>query len=137
MDLVGRRSAEPRLFCLIDKAKRNQRRSIDRAGHRQSVIDLIILNRLPRYPAQHAINRFAVITELLQRVLHIGDDLVRRQTIIPIDRPIVSVVRIIGIVTVSWIPISQVPRVEAAAEYIDGMAVIPPPIPIMTISMPW
>ena len=90
MDLVGRRSAEPRLLAsLIDKAKRNQRRPIDRASHIQPVIELIICNRLLCYRSEHAINRLREIAELLQRVLHVGDDLVRRQTIIPIDRPIV------------------------------------------------
>src|SRR5207248_310071 len=101
---------------LIDKSKRNQRRSIDRARHRQVILHLVILNRRSRYRAEHAINCFTEISELLQCVLHVGDNLVRWQTIITIGRPIVSVVRIIRIVTVSRIPISQVPRVKAAAD---------------------
>src|SRR6476660_6415208 len=104
------------VLTLIDKSKCNQRRPIDRASDIQPVIELIICNRLLSYRSEHAINRLSEIAELLQRVLHVGDDLVRRETIIPIDRPIVRIVRIIGIVTVSWIPISQVPGVKPAAD---------------------
>src|SRR5205823_4773711 len=101
---------------LIDKPKRNQRRSIDRAGDRQAVVQLIICNRLSRYRSEHAIDRLGEVAELLQLVLHVGDDLVRRQTIIAVDRAVVSVVRIIRIVSVSRIPVSKVPSVKAAAD---------------------
>src|SRR5438067_1290936 len=113
---IARGAADPPPPALIDKSKRNQRRPIDRASHIQPVIELIICNRLLSYRSEHAINRLSEIAELLQRVLHVGDDLVRRQTIIPIDRPIVCIVRIIGIVAVSGIPIPQVPRVKPAAD---------------------
>src|SRR4029077_19501554 len=101
---------------LINKSKRSQRRPIDRASHRQVILPLVILNRRARYRTENTIDSFTEVSELLQRVLHVGDDLVGRQTIIPIDWSIVSVVRIVGIVAVSWVPISQVPRIKSAAD---------------------
>src|SRR5438477_1193852 len=114
---IARRSGRSTLVVvLIYKPERNQQWPVDRPRHRQVILYLVILNRRPRYRTEHAINCFTEVSELLQRVLHIGDDLVRRQTVITVDRPIVSVVRIVGIVAVSRIPITQVPRVKPAAD---------------------
>src|SRR5207237_6127906 len=113
---IARGAADPPPPPLIDKSKRGQRRPIDRASDIQPIVELIICNRLLRYRSEHAINRLSEIAELLQPVLPVCDDLVGRETIIPIDRPIVIIVRIIGIVAVSRIPIPQVPRVKPAAD---------------------
>src|SRR6476660_8703138 len=101
---------------LINKSKRSQRRPIDRASHRQVILHLVILNRRSRYRTEHTIDSFTEVSELLQRILHVGDDLVWWQTVITVDGPIVSVVGIVGIVAVSRIPVTQVPRVKPAAD---------------------
>src|SRR6476620_10744075 len=113
---IARRSgstpaSESRVSPLPNKPERNQQWPVDRARHRQVILYLVILNCRLRHRPEHAINRFAEITELLQRVLHIGNDLVRRQTIVAVNRPVVGIIRIIGIVTESRIPITEVPRI--------------------------
>src|SRR5512132_2196087 len=129
-------ASESRVSPLPNKPERNQQWPVDGARHRQVILYLVILNCRLRHRPEHAINRFAEITKLLQRVLHVGNDLVRRQTIIPVGRSIIRVVRIVIVVTPSRIPIAEVPRIKSAANQNDGVAMIPPPVSIMMILMP-
>src|SRR5205807_2539956 len=72
-----------------------------------------------------------IITLLLERGLDVGNHLARRQIVVTVDRLVVGVSAVIGIVPVGRIPIVVVPIIITAAEKNDPVVAAPPPTTVV------
>src|SRR5215469_3120141 len=68
-------------------------------------------------------------------MLNIDDDLVRQQIAISVNRSVVIVVLIIGIVSPSWIPISRVPIIVSTCyEHNNDIMLLPPNLVVALVA---
>ena len=79
--------------------------------------------------ANHLVS--SIIAELLEHALHVDDYLVRQQIAIGVNRSVVIVPLIIGIVSPGRIRISRIPIIVSASDEHDDDIVLLPPIAVM------
>src|SRR6185437_8467689 len=65
----------------------------------------------------------------------IGDNFVGKKSIVTVDRPVVLIVGIGGIITPGWVPPSVIPAPEAQIDENDRRAMLAPPIAIVVMMM--
>ena len=63
--------------------------------------------------------------------MNVRDHLVGEQITIGVDWPIVIVIAVKRIITVSWVPIARVQEIISAGDENDVVTMLPPPIAIM------
>src|SRR5262245_24429009 len=81
--------------------------------------------------AQGTIEVSSIVAELFERVLYVDDYLVRQQIAIGINRPVIFVTLIVGIVSPRRVPISRVLIIVSASYQYDYDVVLFPPIAVM------
>src|ERR1700736_4489739 len=94
------------------------------------MIALIASNRCPGQRTHCAVDGVGVITTLLERSLNAGDDLVRRRSVVTIDRLVVLIIRV-GIVAPGRIPPAVIPAPPTPVEEDECETVVFPPIAIV------
>src|ERR1051326_3422146 len=95
------------------------------------MIALVVGNRGAGQRPHDSIDGIVVVAELLQRALHIRDDLIGRESVITIDRLIVGVIVIVGIVAPGWIPPTVPPSPPAEIQKDNRDAMTSPPATIV------
>jgi hypothetical protein len=70
-----------------------------------------------------------IITLLLQRGLHVGDNLIRGQIVIGVDRTVVSII-CVRIIAPGRIPIPSIPVIPSTESEHDAVVMTVPPAPI-------
>src|SRR5206468_9240630 len=100
--------------------------------YRQTVIDLISLDRTARPWTQNAINRPIIVPLLRQRPLHVRRHIARRSLAVAEDRAVVNIVAVIGIIPVGGIPPPVIPIPITATVTDEPEIVAPPPIAFVT-----
>src|SRR5262249_536010 len=85
--------------------------------------------------SERTIQISSVITELLERALHVDDYLVRQQIAIGVDGAIVIIPLIIGIVSPRRIPVSRIVVIVSTCNQHDNDIVLFPPIAVMPFMM--
>src|SRR5205823_704698 len=97
----------------------------------QFVVLLVSGNGAASVNSQRTVDVACVVAELLERVLHVDDDLVRQQIAIGVNRSVVIVALVVGIVSPRRIPISGVPIIVSASDQHDNDVVLFPPIVVV------
>ena len=116
------------------KPRDTNSRFVNRGCDRQPVVALIIRDGCPGQRPDDAVHRVLIISELLQRALHVGHDLVGRKTVVSVNRLVVLIIRVVRIVAPCRIPPAGVPGPKAPVEENNGRAVISPPIAIVMMT---
>src|SRR4051794_30963860 len=98
------------------------------------MVTLVSRQGCARVRADQAVHRITIITLFLKRGLDIRDHLSRREIVIAVDRLIVSVSAVVGIVAVGRVPIAIVPVVISAAEKDDPIVTAPPPAAVVAVA---
>ena len=103
---------------------------IDRRCDVKPVVALVSCDRRPRKRPEQAVNVALIITLLLQRSLHVGDNLIRGQIVIGVDRSVVGVI-CARIVTPGRVPIARIPIIPSTESEHDAVVMTVPPAPLM------
>src|SRR4029450_8932634 len=106
--------------------------AINRGCRVESVVALVIGDSITRKRADQAIDIAVIIPWLVQRRLHVGDALIRRQIVLAVNR---AVVGIIGtpVVAPSREPVAAIPIIRSPKHENDARVIVPPPISIMPL----
>src|SRR5437899_1573522 len=97
----------------------------------QSVVLLVSGQGAASVNSQRTVDVSGIVAELLERVLHVHDDLVRQQIAIGVNRSVIIVALIVRIVSPSRIPISRVLIIIPASDQHDNDIVLFPPIVVV------
>src|SRR5262249_55030258 len=73
----------------------------------------------------------SIVAELFECALHVDDYLVRQQIAIGVNRAVIFVVLIVGIVSPRRMPIPRVPIIVSASDQHNNYVVLLPPIAVM------
>ena len=84
---------------------------------------------------ENSIHFVGVVTQGLERALHVGDDLIGQEAIESIDRSVIFVVTIIGIITPGRIPPAVEPAPEPPVNQNDDRAMMTPSVTVMVVKM--
>src|SRR5713226_9638255 len=90
------------------------------------MVALVIRDGRAREGTKQTVHFAVIISLLLQCRLHIGNHLIGRQVVIPVDRPVISVIRI-GSITPCWEPEARVPIIPSAIYENYAVIMAPPP----------
>src|SRR5207248_2580827 len=99
----------------------------------ETVISLEPLNRTASHWAQDAVNRSLVIALLGQPLLYFRCHIARCDIAIPVDRPVIDIIAVIGVIAVGGIPPAIVPEPVAATVEHNWEALRTPPATIMAL----
>ena len=119
----------------LTQSERLEGSPIDCSRDRQAVIALEIGERCARRRSHHAIDSIAVISKALELSLNTRDHLARIHVLIAIDRLVVGIGAVVGIVAVGRIPIVVVPVVISATEKREPAVAASPPSAIVTMAI--
>src|SRR5437899_3461179 len=119
------------LYVPFNQSQRAHGRFVYDTRGIQSVVLLVSGQGAASVNSQRTVDVSGIVAELLERVLHVHDDLVRQQIAIGVNRSVVIVALIIGIVSPSRIPISRVLIIVPASDQHDNDVVLFPPIVVV------
>ena len=124
----------PSSFLLSElyEAHRGECRLIDSRCNRQTIVSLESCDRLSGHWPKNTIDRSVVVTGRRQLFLNINGHLVRRQSIVAVDRAVVCVSHGRRI-TPCREPVTRVPIPPAAVHEDDPSVVASPPTPIVPL----
>src|SRR4029077_10030327 len=94
------------------------------------MIALVTCDRLACEWPEQAVHFALIIALCLQCCLDVGNHLIGWQTVIGVDRAIVSVIRI-GSVAPCWIPPARIPVIPSAIHKNDAVVMTAPPTPVV------
>src|ERR1700730_409882 len=94
---------------------------------------LVIRDGRARERSQQAIHFAVIISLLLQCRLHVGHHLIGRQIVIAIDRSVIWIIRVAGIVAPGRVPKSVVPVIISPTEESDAVVTASPPTPVVPL----
>src|SRR5262249_18459908 len=129
MEHITRLSPSPTNLCQAERS--GCRLRVSRC-YRQPVVSLESCDGFPGYWPKHTIDRSVVVTSARQLFLNIHDHLIRRQSIVAIDRAVVHISHVRRI-TPCREPVARVPVPPAAAHKNDPIVVASPPPTIVPL----
>ena len=119
-------------FDQLHQTERGKCRLIDGRCNRQTVVSLEGCDGLPGHRSKEPIDRSIVVTGARQLFLDIDGHLVRRQSVVGVDRPVVHITHGWRI-TPSREPVSRVPVIPAVVHEDDPIIVASPPTTIVPL----
>src|SRR5262249_7902283 len=117
MEHITRLSTSP---TTLHEAKRGKCRLIDRRRDRQSIISLMGGDGFPGHRSKHPIDRSIVVTGARQLFLNTDGHLVRRQTAIAVDWPVIRIGNV-RIIAPCRKPVTRTPAIPAAVHKHDAV----------------
>jgi hypothetical protein len=124
----------PAISCL-NQTQCRQSRLIDGRRDRKAMIALEICDCRTRHRSKRSIDRATIIALLLERDLHIYNNLPRLQIAVTVNRPGVWIGIKSQIVTPGRIPVTRVPIIISTIHQHDGVIARPPPVAIVRYAM--
>src|SRR5437588_12155452 len=97
------------------------------------MVALVIGDRRARERPEQTVHFAVIISLLLQRRLHVGNHLIGRQIVIAVDRSVIWIIRVAGIVAPGRVPKSVVPIIISPTEESDAAVTVSPPTPIVPL----
>ena len=113
---------QPVLNFSLGQAERDQRWLVDRGRNDQTMVALKSGESGPGLRPDQPVDCTGIISLVAQRHLHILEHLTRGQVVVAVDRLVVDVVIVVGIVAVGRIPVVAPPILIATAEENEGEA---------------
>src|SRR5207245_7345195 len=104
---------------------------IDSRWNISTLVALVIGDRRARERPKQTVHFAVIISLLLQRRLHVGNHLIGRQIVIAVDRSVIRIIRVAGIVAPGRIPEPGVPVIPSPAEESNATVTLSPPIPVV------
>src|SRR5207237_7942573 len=98
-----------------------------------ALVPLVIGDGRTRQRTEQTVHFAVIISLLLQRRLHVGNHLIGRQIVIAVDRSVIWIIRIAGIVAPGRVPKSVVPVIISPTEESDAVVTVSPPTPVVPL----
>src|ERR1700682_2164776 len=132
--VIHRAASKPKGLPLT-QSERLEGCPITRFSDRQTVVALEACDRRARRRPHQTVHGVAVIPKTLKLRLHTCDHLPGIPVLIAIDRLVIRIGVVVGIVTVGWIPIIVVPVIISAAKEGEPAKAASPPTTIMMVTI--
>src|SRR5438876_445590 len=97
------------------------------------MVTLVTRDRGARERPKQTVHFAVIISLLLQCRLHVGNYLIGRQIVITVDRSVIRIIRVAGIVAPGRIPEPGVPVIPSPAEESNATVTLSPPIPVVPL----
>src|SRR6266446_2115981 len=97
------------------------------------MVALVVRDSRAREGPKQTVHFAVIISLLLQCRLHIGNHLIGRQIVIAVDRSVIWIIRVAGIVAPSWIPEPEVPVIPSPTDEYDATVMVSPPNPVVPL----
>src|SRR5437773_12570736 len=90
------------------------------------MVTLVTRDRGARERPKQTVHFAVIISLLLQCRLHVRNHLIGRQIVIAVDRSVIRIIRVAGIVAPSWIPEPEVPVLPSPTDEYDAPVMVSP-----------
>src|SRR6266446_7934892 len=97
------------------------------------MVTLVVRDSRAREVPKQTVHFAVIISLLLQCRLHIGNHLIGRQIVIAVDRSVIRIIRVAGIVAPGRIPEPGVPVIPSPTEESDATVMLSPPTPVVPL----
>src|ERR1700680_1635170 len=97
------------------------------------MVALVIRDGRARERSEQAVHVAVIMSLLLQCRLHVGYYLIGRQIVIPVDRSVIWIIRVAGIVAPGRVPKSVVPIIISSTEESDAIVMPSPPTSVVPL----